>query len=249
MPSRQHSSCDHQALAALTLGQLQEPQRSALEQHLSGCEPCSHQLRWLERVGGLLGAYPGQAEEEHPPSADLQAHAAGELEGDRRHEVQAHVSACLPCRRLEWAARAGLEELRRLESSEESASRPAPSPTVFHVLTLPQQAPLRAAAHDPGQGSPAPEDRRVLDELPGVFCLVYYRRRARGMLGLFHEPDMPAEVSHCSLDHEALEPETSPGAQVFGLGPASELWGRTIQIRFQVGGQARDLSWTVVREG
>lgn len=242
MPSNEHRQCDEQRLAALAMGRLGDAQRLALAEHLDGCAACRDQLRWIERVGLVLGSGPGAAAG-HPGSAELAAHAAGELEPEQQAEVGRHLGSCLPCRRLELAARAGLEELDRLE-----AGANAGSDTVHQVLPLPRLPALRAAADDLDRPAPAPADRRVLDEQPGCFRLVYYRRRAHGVLALFHEPDSEMEVQRCSLDSEELAPQVLDEGQVFVLGPAGDLWGRTVQIRFQAGGRQRDLSFTLVQE-
>ena len=245
MPSHEHRTCDREALSALSLGLLEGRRRRALAEHLQGCAACRDDLSWMEQVGHLLGA-PAAG---HPGPAELAAQAAGELEPEQQVEVQRHLASCLPCRRLEQAARAGLEELQRLEADPD-AGRPAIPRAVHWVLALPEPPALRAAAQDPGLASPAPEDRRVLDEVPGGHRLVYYRRRAQGMLALFYEPGAAAEVQRCTLDGEVLEPELVPEGQIFTLGPCRDLLrGRTVRIRFSVDGELRDLSWTLVREG
>ncbi len=237
-------SCDHQRLSMFTLGQLEDDQRRALEEHLEGCAACRDDLQWMEQVGDLLGS----PEPGHPRAAELTAHAAGELSPGRQQEVTRHLGTCLPCKRLVNAARAGLEELRSLEGAEAEAAGAAGA--VHGVLALPAPPALRAAAHDGETASPGPRDRRVLHEGPGGHRLVYYRRQAHGVLALFYEPERAAcEVQRCSLDDEALQPEVVPEGQIFDLGLADKLWGKTVRIRFSADGRPRDLSWTVVREG
>lgn len=244
MSSNEHRTCDREALSALSLGLLGDGQRRALEEHLQGCAACRDDLSWMEQVGHLLGT-PAAG---HPDPAELSAHAAGELEPPRQAELTGHLATCLPCRRLVQAALAGLEELHRLVDCSEAGVRPSPR-AVHHVLTLPEPPALRAAAQDPGRHCPAPEDRRVLDEVPGGHRLVYYRRQAQGMLALFYPPGAAVEVERCALDGEALEPRLVSEGQIYALGSCGDLLrGRTVRICFSVDGEQRDLSWTLVRE-
>ncbi len=240
MTSSEHRSCSTHRLSELTLGRLDDGARQELERHVAACPACQEDLGWLAGVDRLLGGEP-RSGDQHPGSAELASHAAGELPAGRQAEVDDHLAACLPCRRLASAARAGLDELARLD---DDAAEVAPA---HRVLALPPPPALRAAAADGAAPSPAPEDRRVLDEAH-THRLVYFRRGAVGLVGLFYEPDADVALQSCTLEGEALALEQTAQGTLAELGPAAALFGKTVGLRYVVDQQARELSWTVVRE-
>lgn len=194
---------------------------------------------WLSRVDALLGGTP----EGHPSSALLSAHAAGDLSATERGAITAHLQGCNLCRELHAAARAGLDEAERIERglALEAALRSPPGPpqatNAVHVpfLIAPPPAPRALAATACAEPAPAPADRRVLFDQPGVGRIVTFREAAAARLGLFAE--QLAELSvELWLDGAVLSPLlVEPEVILFDLGPATSLPGRTLGLRLRRG--------------
>jgi hypothetical protein len=233
--------CDPEALAAVGIGAAPDP---GLRAHLERCDPCRRELRWLSRLDALLG--PG-AEEDHPGTAALLAHAAGEGEASKRQVIARHLAGCAACRELMAGARAGLDEAERIEAGLSLLSAPPEEQALLPVhLLLPVAMPEqpRALAADPAQEpSPLPSGRRVLVEQEEL-RLVFQAVAGRGELGLFGAEQGRVDLV-VSLDGAQLEPaESDPEARVFDLGPLSRLPGRTLAVKLG----ERERSWTLIED-
>jgi hypothetical protein len=236
--------CDREALAELGIG---ARTNTAVTEHLAECVHCQRELRWLSRLDTLLG--PG-AEEGHPSTADLLAHAAGEGEASVRQAVAEHLEGRASCRRLLAGARAGLAEAERIEAGlslqlAPKAETRADDLMPVHLLlpvAMPEQP--RALAADPAEElSPLPSGRQVLLEL-GELRLVFHAVAGRGELGLFGEAQQQADLA-VTLDGERLEPaESEPEGRVFDLGPLGRLAGRTLAVKLD----HLERSWTLIED-
>jgi hypothetical protein len=207
---------------------------------------------WLE---GLLGGAP----DGHPSSAQLCAHAAGELSAEERDDLAQHLQGCASCRELHHAARAGLDEAERIERGLALAAalradpRAAAPDTPIHLplAVAPAPAARALAATADAEPAPCPADRRVVLEQPGLYRVVYFREGADARLGLFadgrRELALELEVQ---LDGEVLRASVDdPEALVFDLGKLAALAGRTLELRLRRGGEPLAVrSFTVVEE-
>jgi hypothetical protein len=246
---RARLDCDREALAGLGIGaraDSEDREREALIEHVAACVHCQRELRWLSRLDTLLG--PG-AEEGHPSTADLLAHAAGEGEASSRQTIAAHLEGCASCRGLLAGARAGLAEAERIEVGLSLQRAPQVETQTddlwpVHLLPVAMPAQPRALAADPAEEpSPLPSERRVLWER-GELRLVFHVVAGRGELGLFGEEQGHADLE-VTLDGERLEPaESEPEARVFDLGPLGRLVGRTLAIKLD----DWERSWTLIEE-
>ena len=63
---------------------------AALEAHLAGCAACREELGRAELAARLFAT--------HPTSADLVAHAFGDLDAEHGRAVAEHVAGCQECR-------------------------------------------------------------------------------------------------------------------------------------------------------
>ncbi len=180
--------------------------------------------RLLAGVEALLG----RPDEDHPTGAQLVALITGELDAGRAGEVQAHVDGCHACAAL--LAAVGEAEQQR-QQMERSLAGQAGAEGDFLPLAVPAPGvQVALAADNAGEGAPLPEDRRVLLELEQGRA-VLYRERGRAMLGLFGALQL-----RVALDGQALSPgEEQEEVATYDLGPAGDLPGRELELRWDAG--------------
>jgi hypothetical protein len=197
-------------------------------------------------LAGLLGP----EREGHPGSRELVAFAEGALGAEARLEIHRHLTGCGECAALLAAARAGLEEIDRLERAGGEAAGALLGPRFHSVAAVPRPAGPRFLAATDGEEAPWPEERRVLlerEEPP--LRIVLYRAGSIEQLGLFSADLSRLSGIECSLDEDGAPASSKSGRGVsFSLGPPDALFGRTLHLRLCVDGVFHHLSWTLVEE-
>jgi len=175
-----NGGCHRGALLRLLDGELSSAERHEREEHLNGCPKCRGDLALLSRLQGWLGVpSPG-----HPATDQITAYVHGELDAETRRGLAQHLAECPACAQLARAGQVGLEELARLERGRALLEAPPAGASLYLLAMIPAPPAPRALAASPSAEPPGPDERRLLLEEPEL-RLVYYRRGARALLGVF----------------------------------------------------------------
>ncbi len=159
------------------------------------------------------------------------------------NEIRAYLRAHPDVQR---AALRGLEEARRLQSSETQGAELSPACKEHHDILAIMVPPLRAAAMG-SDVAPFPEDHRVLIDDPGGVRLSYFRRGHEGFIGLFMDEKARSSQVDCHLEDQPLTAvHGEPGETTFNLGSPQQIVGKRLTVKLDIDGEMRLFSYSFI---